>query len=93
MAMHRIKKKSFWNKLGLFTKDQVEEVQDRADELWHQLNEACCVCDTYWHNLDMGIAKLREQGDDISAGLAEQCRDRMKECADKCVEVMFSDEL
>ena len=96
MAMYRIKKKSFWNWLGLYTKYQVEEVQNRANELWRQLNSAYSTIEVYLPEVEHAANKLDElEKDSIMSNelfLLKAAIVKLRTCSDDCYHVMFSDE-
>jgi uncharacterized coiled-coil DUF342 family protein len=96
--MYRIKKKSFWNWLGLYTTEQVKELDERADELWNQLNEAHSTIEAYLPEIEHvanDMDKTERENNLVESSnlfLLKIAIFNLRKCSDNCHDVMFSDE-
>ena len=88
MGVYWFKKKSPVNKVGFYTKEQVDELLERTEILWNQLNEA----QAYMHSDAQSIRGLTgPDGILDTEERAEMIRKRCDElikCADRCSDVL-----
>lgn len=91
MLFYKLKKKSISNKVGLYTQEQVDELEKRIDELGTQLCSARASLVTYSEAIKHMTAKDSWFDDEMRMDMIRRDCDKLLKEADECEKVMHVD--
>ena len=87
-SLYNMKTRCALNGVGLYSKEQVEELEKRGDDLWKELNHVHAGLQTYVYALEV---EMRKGPVDKSNALVENAIQKLKEITESANDALFSD--